>query len=183
MKIIFAIIIAISLIWPTFGRAAEPIEVYYFSDPQCSLCGEMELALAQMKKSAPEMRIVTFDVTTGDDVALILQDLFSIYQPAVAQLPAVFIGSQVYTGYDSDIVLNMAQTIDACRSDGCQNPSSKLRDYYAKITEKQQNRAKFPMLLFWGIFIVIWPILGGIAIVIVQKKYKKHLVKLRTVRS
>jgi hypothetical protein len=179
MKTYFGIIIALCLIWPAVSRAAEPVEVYYFSDPQCSACGDMEYSLAQMKKSYPEMRVVNFDVSTGNEVALILQDLFSIYEPDELQLPAVFIGSQVFTGYNADVVSGIGQTIDTCRTSGCKPPSSILRDFYAQIDKKQQSQAKFPILLFWAIFIVIWPIIGGIAIIIVLKKHSKHLMKTR----
>jgi hypothetical protein len=182
MKTILAIIFTVWLFWPSVGRVAEPVEVYYFADPQCSLCGEMETVLAQMKTVYPEMRIVTFDISSGDEVALILQDHFSIYQPTEFELPSVFIGAKVFTGYNSDVVLGIGQAVESCRQTGCRPPSSELRDYYNEINKKQQSQAKFPVLLFWAIFIVMWPIIGGIAIVIVLKQHGKHLRKTRLQR-
>lgn len=178
MKIVFVFVITICLIWPLASRAAEPVEVYYFSDPQCQSCSDMESALALMKQSYPEMRIVTLNVASGNDTALILQDLFSLYQAPEKELPAVFVGTRVFTGFDASVVEGIAQTVDSCRRAECLSPSAALRAYYDQIAQKQASQARFPVMLFWAIFIVLWPILGGVAIVIVLKKYHKNIKTL-----
>lgn len=163
------------LAWP-FGRvaAAEAIEIFFFQDPDCSLCDQMADALAVLDAKYPELTVISLDIRAEETNLTIFQDLMELYGLQTYTLPTVVVGSTVFDGFDASVVNGIEQAIVQCRNNPCISPRKVLNDYYDSLIEAKSEKGKADQgVLFWTIFLLAWPILGAIAIILVWRKYSR----------
>ncbi|MFA5107234.1 MAG: conjugal transfer protein TraF [Patescibacteria group bacterium] len=156
-------------------QAKETVEVFYFYESGCPSCQSMNDTLAGFKNKY-SIILATFDVSTDTDNRAIFEDLLTLYQMPSRQTPTVFVGKNVYVGYSAAITSEIENTIIQCQAVRCDSPQQALDQYYEYLAHPEQessNGLQKKSTLYLTIFMIVWPLLGATAIVIVIKKYRK----------
>ncbi|MDD5567046.1 MAG: thioredoxin family protein [Patescibacteria group bacterium] len=173
-KLFLIIIFAAFFILPRAAQAKEAIEIFYFLNTDCQPCQGMTDALNVLDAKYPELTIAKVDVSSDEHKQAVFQDFMAIYRQASLSVPTVIIGSKVFTGYDVNVVAGIEEEILYCQSNICPSPQTLLDDYLNQLGQEDQATSQTNSLLFWSIFLIVWPILGAGAIIYVLKKYKKQ---------
>ncbi|MBU0707592.1 hypothetical protein KKG41_04435 [Patescibacteria group bacterium] len=162
--------LVIFLFLPRVVKAETPVELYYFYENDCSACSDMSDTLEFLRNKYTGTMISRFDVTDDLVKRTIFNDLLDIYREPQTSVPTVFVGSDVFVGYTALSTNEIETAIQYCQLNNCPSPSELLKDYYASLSgEETDNTSK---IVFWTIFIVAWPLLGAVAVIIVLRKYK-----------
>ncbi|MDP3964610.1 MAG: hypothetical protein Q8Q20_03065 [bacterium] len=168
MKVFIFLLVYTLSIWQPVEAAS--VELYYFYDPDCLACDSMTDSLAVMSQEYPELRVISRDISADETHLAILQDLFRIYDSPERSVPAVFVGTQSFVGHNQSVVLAIEQELLSCRNGDCPRPSEALTEYYDLVSENPNSASRLGWLAFWSVFILIWPLVGAIAIYKVWKK-------------
>ena len=156
---------------PRLAKAETPVELYYFYNNECSACTDMSQALESLRDKYSGVMINRFDVTDDLNKLTIFSDLLNIYREPETSVPTVFIGNDVFVGYTALSTNEIDKAILFCQSNDCPSPSSLLKDYYASLSVEEEDNTN--TIIFWTIFLVTWPLLGAVAVILVLKKYKR----------
>ena len=156
------------------AQAKETVEVFYFYESGCPSCESMDDTLSGFKNKYGII-LATFDVSTDSDNRAIFEDLLTLYQMPSRQTPTVFAGKNVYVGYSAAITSEIENTIIQCQAVRCDSPQEVLDRYYEYLAHPEQegNGLQKKSTLYLTIFMIVWPLLGAAAIVIVIRKYRK----------
>ena len=156
---------------PGIALAENPVEVYYFFDQACYACQSMTDALASLDAKYQTLSVQAIDAGQDEKRRVIFNDFMDLYQVYNISVPTIIVGNDVYSGYSASIINNIEQSIVYCLSNECPSPRLLLRDYYDTLNDSDQPDGT-NTIMFWSIFIFLWPLLGIGAIVYVLKKYR-----------
>ncbi len=172
-------IIFLLIFWllPLNGLAKSPVEVFYFYDQSCYTCQTMGDAMSVIDAKYPSVNVFEIDVSKDKQSRTIFEDMMKLYNVSDRSVPTVIIGSDIFIGYSAEVISQVEQTIQICQNHDCPSPPQILRDYYSGSTGADEKSAK-SSIIFWAAFIVFWPVLGGLSIYLVMRKYnkKKHRI-------
>lgn len=117
----------------------------------------------------------TFEVGSDTSNLTIFDDLLSLYEMPTRQTPTVFIGQNIYVGYSAAITSDIEKTISQCQANKCISPKETLDQYYESLAHPDENVGilQKKSTLYLTLFMIVWPLLGLAAIIIVVKKYRK----------
>jgi len=111
IKRLFYILLMGMLILPLFSvvKAENQINVYFFSNPYCTNCGDMEDFLSEMSADYQNIEIIDYDILISENRALLNEfaDVFNL----PSETPLVIIGGLGFSGYNDQNAYDIEQTI------------------------------------------------------------------------
>ncbi len=170
-KFIWCSCIFISVVLPRAVQSENAVEVYYFFDDACYACQSMTDAITSLDSKYETLSVQSINAGADERRQVIFSDFMELYQVYNYSVPTIIVGNDVYSGYSTSIVSGIEQSILYCLNNSCPSPRLLLKDYYNSLDQAEQSGSP-NSILFWSIFLFLWPLLGIAGIVYVLKKYK-----------
>ncbi len=106
------------------GVSAAQVDVHVFYGKGCPHC---EQAMAFFEGlDDPEVRLFTYEVYFDQENRVMLEQLAKTYNTTISGVPTMFIGDQVFVGFDNTLQEELQKKILSCEQTPCQDPLEKI---------------------------------------------------------
>lgn len=123
LRKIFIAVFFIALLFPAVGRAANPVELYFFEGQGCQYCTKMKSYLEGLKVDYPNLTVREFEVYFNKENQLLFENTAKIYDTTARGVPTLFIDNEVIDGADFEKVKS---AVERCSVEECVSPSQKF---------------------------------------------------------
>ncbi len=131
---------------PAFGQ--EKITVYFFKAEGCPHCAKEKIFLDQLKLKNTEIEIKEFELVGNKNNQELLQKIAKSLSINIPGVPATFIGSHYFFGYQNDETSGalVKQLIEEHKKEKCEDIVAPILDEFQKqcALEEQKSQLSIP---------------------------------------
>ncbi len=108
----------------------KDLKIYFFYGSTCPHCKKADSFLKILEEKYPELETISYEVFNNKENAdLLLRLLESCGKEKVIRVPVLFIGDEVFVGYNSNNTtgIDIENAISGCLERECSNPMEKIQ--------------------------------------------------------
>lgn len=143
-----SVLILIFLVIPLANAENTQFKVYFFVSEGCPHCAAEKEFIDEIKGSYPGMELLVYDVTNSKEEFDLFID-FCVAYNVVQMTPAIFIGNDAVSGFDSRETTGaqIREKLDYCSTHKCIDPMEKVEGFEGIPKEQAVEISKVDFLV------------------------------------
>lgn len=106
----------------SYSESKKPIVLYFFWGDGCPHCAKEKEFLKKLKSKYPQLEIKDYEVWYNKAPRDLLLTMSKSYGINPNGVPVTFIGDKSFIGFNSEIAVQIEQTLKFCLKNTCEDP-------------------------------------------------------------